>query len=313
MTLGASAVSRLIAGQGERPPATFIPVAAIEVVPGHNPRGQVSGRPAAAAAYDPFSAQALSTLMESLQSRGLLQPILVVKHPTRRDHFLLVAGERRLQAYQLLNVQTPGQFAKIAAVIHPGTFDDALELAITENGQREDPDLVDETWAVFTVLAQLTGRPRDEVPAYLRQLRNGTASDEFGVEAKLRSLLGNRAASLSTWAQRRSKMLLLRPAEVDAVGARQIPITTALHLTLLSDAALTTARQALLVEAVNRGWSASEVEVRVQGLLKPAEAAPSTLRQLRQRLPELGRLQGVRARKAEKLMRQLLALLDDQA
>jgi ParB family transcriptional regulator, chromosome partitioning protein len=312
MTLGASAVSRLIAGQGERPPATLIPVEAIVSVPGHNPRGQVSGRAGAGDNYDPFSAEALATLMDSIQVRGLLQPVLVVKDLERRDHFLLVAGERRWQAYRLLGSRAPGRFEKIPAVIHPGTFDDALELAIVENGQREDPDLVDETWAVFAVLAQLTGRTRDEVPAYLRQLRNGTASDEFGVEAKLRSLLGNRAASLSTWAQRRSRMLLLRPEEVDAVGGRRLPITAALHLTLLSDESQAKRRSALLAEAVKHNLSAAEVEARVQALIRPAEPPPSTLRQLRRRLPDLGRLQGAPARKAEKLMQQLLDLLDDQ-
>ncbi|WP_420593652.1 ParB/RepB/Spo0J family partition protein [Deinococcus sp.] len=308
MTLGGSAVSRLIAGQGERPPATMVPLENIEVLPGHNPRGQITG-----GQYDPFSETALQTLTSSIREKGLLQPILIVKHPEVRDRFLLVAGERRWQAYRLLKASGDEKFSKIPAVIHPGAFDDALELAIIENGQREDPDLVDETWAVFAVLAQLTARPRNEVPAYLRQLRNSTTPDEFGVEEKLRALLGNRAASLSTWAQRRSRILLLQPAEIDAVSAKRLPITTALHLTQLDGPDLADARDKLLSEAIKKNLPASEVEQRVKRLFRPAEAVPSTLSQLRQALPQLARLEGASARKADKLMQQLLALLPTES
>lgn len=74
-----------------------------------------------------FDEVELQALAESIKGSGLLQPILVKKQESGR--FLLVAGERRLRAHQLLGLAT------IPAVITSG---DAEELALIENTQRVD-------------------------------------------------------------------------------------------------------------------------------------------------------------------------------
>jgi len=79
----------------------------------------------------------LEELTESVRQKGVLQPIIV--RPVKdNDHYEIVAGYRRFQAATAAGLTT------IPAII--GRFDDeaALEVAITENSQREDVNPIDE-------------------------------------------------------------------------------------------------------------------------------------------------------------------------
>ena len=66
-------------------------------------------------------------LAQSIEAKGLLQPILVKALDGER--YMIVAGERRYRAHQLLARPT------IAAVVTEGDMD---EVAIIENVQREN-------------------------------------------------------------------------------------------------------------------------------------------------------------------------------
>jgi ParB family chromosome partitioning protein len=74
--------------------------------------------------FDPVS---LEELAQSIEQYGLLQPITVKPH--ENDRFMLVAGERRYRAHELLKKQT------IFAIVTDGNVQ---ELALIENVQRED-------------------------------------------------------------------------------------------------------------------------------------------------------------------------------
>ena len=74
--------------------------------------------------FDPVSLQELA---QSIDQHGLLQPITVKPH--EKDLFMLVAGERRYRAHELLNKPT------IFAIVTDGNVQ---ELALIENVQRED-------------------------------------------------------------------------------------------------------------------------------------------------------------------------------
>lgn len=81
--------------------------------------------------------QGLDDLTESVKQKGVIQPIIV--RPVKDNgHFEIVAGYRRYQA------ATNAGLATIPALI--GSFDDesALEVAMTENSQREDVNPMDE-------------------------------------------------------------------------------------------------------------------------------------------------------------------------
>jgi ParB family chromosome partitioning protein len=77
-----------------------------------------------------FEESALAELASSIREHGVLQPILV--RPAGRDHYPLVAGERRWRAARLAGLVT------IPALIEELDDDAALEIAVIENLQRED-------------------------------------------------------------------------------------------------------------------------------------------------------------------------------
>jgi ParB family chromosome partitioning protein len=77
-----------------------------------------------------FEESALAELASSIREHGVLQPILV--RPAGRDHYQLVAGERRWRAARLAGLLT------IPALIEELDDDAALEIAVIENLQRED-------------------------------------------------------------------------------------------------------------------------------------------------------------------------------
>lgn len=90
-----------------------------------------------------FADDALADLAASIKTRGLLQPILVCR---TSDGYQLLAGERRFRAAQLAGLD------RVPALIREG--DDALEIALIENLQREDLSPLEEAEA----LAQLIER-----------------------------------------------------------------------------------------------------------------------------------------------------------
>jgi len=82
-----------------------------------------------------FSPEPLAELIDSVKERGVLQPLLVRKIG---DHFELIAGERRFRAAQEANL------TEVPAVIMNVGDQEALEIALVENLQRSDLNLVEE-------------------------------------------------------------------------------------------------------------------------------------------------------------------------
>lgn len=82
-----------------------------------------------------FAPEALAELVESVKERGVLQPLLVRKVA---DHFELIAGERRLRAAQESNLK------EVPAVVMDVGDQEAAEIALIENLQRADLNLVEE-------------------------------------------------------------------------------------------------------------------------------------------------------------------------
>jgi ParB family transcriptional regulator, chromosome partitioning protein len=119
-----------------------------------------------------FDEIALERLVESIKEHGIVQPVLVRR---RGDRYELVAGERRWRAAQRAGL------AKIPAVIRDVPDSDLLEIALTENIQREDLNPIEEALAYKKLLenvgltqeavAARFGRDRSYITNYLRLLR----------------------------------------------------------------------------------------------------------------------------------------------
>lgn len=83
-----------------------------------------------------FTKASLEELSASIKVYGILQPISVRKMGP--DHYELVAGERRLRAAKL------AQLEKIPVIVSEMTDQDSSVLALIENLQREDLNFIEE-------------------------------------------------------------------------------------------------------------------------------------------------------------------------
>jgi ParB family chromosome partitioning protein len=90
-----------------------------------------------------FKEEALQELADSIKQHGLIQPIAVVHDGDKEGSFVIVAGERRFRAYQLLGRAT------IPAIITSGNPD---EIALIENIQREDLSPIEEAEALAKMM-----------------------------------------------------------------------------------------------------------------------------------------------------------------
>ena len=85
-----------------------------------------------------FETEALQDLANSIREKGLLQPILVRAHPSVSGKYQIVAGERRWRAAQLAGLHS------VPIVLRELSDQQALEVAIIENVQRQDLSAVEE-------------------------------------------------------------------------------------------------------------------------------------------------------------------------
>src|SRR3989339_1894931 len=129
-----------------------------------------------------FDEARLQDLADSIKQYGVLQPLIVSRVEIEKEggegimtEYELIAGERRLRAAKLAGV------SQVPAVIRTGdTAIMKLELAIIENLQREDLNVVDRARAFFRLVSEFKfthnevakkmGRSREYVSNTLRIL-----------------------------------------------------------------------------------------------------------------------------------------------
>ncbi len=131
--------------------------------------------------------EALEGLAQSIQSRGIVQPILVRAIST--DKFEIVAGERRWRAAKIAGLTT------IPALVREIADEHALSIGLIENIQREDLNaieqaagikrLIDEFKLTHESAAQAVGRSRAAVTNLLRLLDLAKPVQDMVMDAKL--------------------------------------------------------------------------------------------------------------------------------
>jgi ParB family chromosome partitioning protein len=92
-----------------------------------------------------FKQDALNALALSIDMHGLLQPIVVMKYG---DKYRLIAGERRLRAFKHLGEET------IPALVRSAEEQAQMELALIENLQREDLNILEVATALYKLADQ---------------------------------------------------------------------------------------------------------------------------------------------------------------
>lgn len=137
---------------------TSIPVENLEPSP-FQPRGD----------FDPAS---MAELVDSIRSRGILQPLLARHHPEHPQRYQIIAGERRWRAAQQAGLHA------VPALIRDLSDTDAMAAALVENLQRQDLNaieeaegyqrLVEEFGLTQERLAEAVGKSRSHVANTLR-------------------------------------------------------------------------------------------------------------------------------------------------
>jgi ParB family chromosome partitioning protein len=116
----------------------------------------------------------IKELAQSVREKGILQPILVRRHPDEANAFEIIAGERRWRAAQLAKVH------EVPVVIKDLDDREALEIALVENLQRQDLTpleeaegyrrLMDEFAHSQEALGKALGKSRSHVANMMRLL-----------------------------------------------------------------------------------------------------------------------------------------------
>lgn len=100
-----------------------------------------------------FDEDALQELADSIKQFGLIQPILV---QDRKDHYEIIAGERRWRAARIAGLE------EVPVIIRNYTEQEIVEISLIENIQREDLNPIEEAQAYKRLLTEFNLK-QDEV------------------------------------------------------------------------------------------------------------------------------------------------------
>lgn len=111
-----------------------------------------------------FDPNKMEQLVQSVKTYGILEPLLV--RPLNNGKYELVAGERRYRA-----AKTAG-LTEVPVTIKELENNEALQIALVENLQREDLNPVEETEGILQLLALEVQITFEEVIALLYKMAN---------------------------------------------------------------------------------------------------------------------------------------------
>ena len=114
-----------------------------------------------------FSEEALNELADSIREHGVLQPLLV--RPLPGCSYQLVAGERRWRASRMAGLQ------EVPVVIREMDEEQAMEIALIENLQREDLNAIEEATG-YKQLMERYGMTQEQVAKRVGKSRPAIAN-----------------------------------------------------------------------------------------------------------------------------------------
>ena len=202
-----------------------------------------------------FEPEALRELADSIASQGLIQPITVTP---RGDRYMIVAGERRFRAHQLL-----GRVV-IAAMVE--TLDDrnVMLQAIIENAMRRDVNII------------------EEATAYQRCVDMGMSPEEIAAQIGVATL---RECNTTLLLRARGAAILEASRQLDAFADLEAPTESVKRLALGFEARVrrvvatlrdsTVDNEIVAVKRVDptRAGTLADLFAAMQGDLKRIEAA----------------------------------------
>jgi ParB family transcriptional regulator, chromosome partitioning protein len=178
-----------------------------------------------------FEEKALSDLAGSIQAQGVLQPVVVrpsvgpKDHADGRERFILILGERRFRASKMAGKTT------IPAIVKRVSEQQAAEMTLVENLQRQDLDCLDQAQAFAKlstqfgltqdVIGKRVGVSREQVSNYLRLLK---------LPPEVQAALRNKELSYS-----HARLLLSLSDESQIIKVARVVIAKKMSVALLEE------------------------------------------------------------------------------
>jgi len=256
-----------------------------------------------------FDPQKMEQLVLSVKEHGILEPLLV-RSLKKLDTYELVAGERRYRAAKAAGL------TDIPVVIRELTDEQATQLALIENLQREDLNPVEETEGVLQLLALKLKMPVSEVPKLLYRMQHEAkgkvahnvmgSSENEAVQAVFAALA---TMSWESFVNNRLPLLNLPNDVLEALQQGKIAYTKAQAIARIKDEQQ---RDELLKQAITQNLSLNEIKVRIKEAKPDAEVETTPEQLLVGRMTEITRrLKQSKAWNERKKHERITKLLDE--
>lgn len=205
--------------------------------------------------FDPAKMQQLAA---SVQQHGILEPLLV--RPLK-DGYELIAGERRYRAAKDVGLN------EVPVVVREMSDQDALQIAIVENLQREDLNPLEETEGIMTLLSMQLQISQQEVSQLLHRLAK-SSDNVVGKDAEQLATINIVFDAVGgmdwkSFASHRLPLMNLPETILDALREGKIEYTKARAIARVKDVEQ---QEALLKEAVSQNLSLSQIKEKVSEL-----------------------------------------------
>ncbi|WP_068818831.1 ParB/RepB/Spo0J family partition protein [Phormidesmis priestleyi] len=217
-----------------------------------------------------FDPQKMEQLVFSVKEHGILEPLLL-RTLDGSNMYELVAGERRYRAAKEAGLND------VPAVIRDLTDEQAVQLALIENLQREDLNPIEETEGVLQLLALRLEMALDEVPKLLYRMQHEAkgkvahnvmgSSENEAVQSTFASLA---TMTWESFVNNRLPLLKLPDDVLEALQQGKIAYTKAQAIARVKDEEH---RKDLLKEAISQDLSLAQIKERVDNLKSNAAAA----------------------------------------
>jgi ParB family chromosome partitioning protein len=237
----------LLFQQNEQTPRQSVPLSTIDL-PSKQPRRF----------FDP---EAMTALIESVKSKGILQPLLV--RPKGQNQYELVAGERRYRAAKEVGLE------EVPVLVKNLSDEETFEIALLENLQREDLNPVEETEGILDVLCLKLNQSRDEVISLFHLVShtgresadNVIHSEEWKIVTEVFRVIGKFTSD--SFRTNRLPLLNLPSDILEYLQQGKIEYTKAREIARVKDSVY---REALLKEAITEKLSLRQIKERVASL-----------------------------------------------
>ncbi|WP_036489555.1 ParB/RepB/Spo0J family partition protein [Myxosarcina sp. GI1] len=203
----------------------------------------------------------LKELARTIEKHGIIEPLLVRNLP-KANQYELVAGGRRYRAAQIARVN------EVPVIIKKLSDEEALEIAIVENLQREDLNPIEETESILQLLSKRLNISLTEVSPLLHQfqkLQKGRIANNVIGSEKVEAIqvvfdsLG--LMKLDSFISNRLPLLNLPADILEALREGKIEYTKAKAIARIEDEKT---RAQLLQEAIDNSLSLTKIRDRIK-------------------------------------------------